>query len=207
MFRKVALRVFAGDHQQTRGSLPCLGAPGAECRRHREQASCAIPLQMGSHCPYRKRPKLTLNSLDSIIKAAAGKWRHQSVVNWEIDRKGAKIKLRLVMSEMLVLAGKNPSSALGLSITTTRWCSPLSHLVFPRLQTSQVVYLFVLQNNFNRRTSRSSSYWKRRRWFSGTWLNAALPCLRIAPQRTARESSSAPTQRRLSKEDHWWKVQ
>lgn len=35
------------------------------------------------------------------------------------------------MSETLVLAGKNPSSVLGLSITTTRWCSPLSHLCSP----------------------------------------------------------------------------
>lgn len=72
----------------------------------------------------------------------------------------------------------------------------------PRLQTSSVVSPFVLQNSFSRRTSRSSSCWKRRRWFSGTWPSAALPCPRTAPQRTAQEYSSAPTQRRLSKEDH-----
>lgn len=97
---------------------------------------CHSTADGGSHYPYRKRPILTPNSFDSVIKAAAGKWcQSQSVVNWEIYRKGA------YMSETLVLAGKNPSSVLGLSITTTRWCSPLSHLVFP---SSRQVRWFVL---------------------------------------------------------------
>lgn len=125
-----------------------------------------------------------INSLDSVVEAVAGTWHQcETVAKRETVRKGAETKCRAVASEMplhrtepvvgsftkyrgntVLRMGCISCGALPSYTTIYHKVALISRSPCAlQLQTSYMVSPFVLQNNFSRRTSRSSSCWKRRR--------------------------------------------